>query len=298
MRGNTNSSMRRNRPQSILVIGCGLIGTSFALAVKARDSEVVIDGVEINPLHFRSAQKHGVFSHLFENVADVSLPQNTPYDLAVLAVPVDAACLLLEETLLKAQVVMDVCSVKEGICRTAEELGAREQFAPTHPMAGLATAGPEQATAELFRNRPWLFIEGWSASQQVISLVREIGARIEILENPSQHDEAMAVVSHAIHLVSLSAMLAYGEAEEGSSIALSHLTGPAFRDITRLSGSPSGFWVSTLLANRRSVTEHLNQIVGQLQKFEVALKNGNAQQLVELLDSARELHEKWKGELS
>lgn len=284
--------MNTSRPQSILVIGCGLMGTSLALAIRQSDSSVILDGVEVNARNRELVLSKGVFRQVYDH-----LPGNT-YDLAVLAVPVDVACELLPQVLAKANLVMDVCSVKQTICETAEQLGARNKFAPTHPMAGLATAGPEYATPELFQERPWLLIEGWPASLELLPVISSLGARVEFLETPAHHDEAMAIVSHAIHLVSLSAMLAYGDARVLHEMSLARLTGPAFRDITRLSGSPSEFWLSTLLANTQPVVQQLDRIIHRLQAFQVALSSGNRTDLGELLDSARTLHEEWKGEQS
>lgn len=284
----------KTRPQSILVIGCGLIGTSLALAVHEVDPTMVLDGVEINPVYQEEAREKRVFRRVFAGFSE-KMPS---YDLAVLAVPVDIACALLPQALEKGALVMDVCSVKEAVCETAERLQARERFIPSHPMAGLASAGPNQATGGLFQDRPWLFIEGWTAAEHLLPLVQSMGARIEFLESASRHDETMAIVSHGIHLVSLSAMLAYGDALEAKGLSLAHLTGPAFRDITRLSASPSGFWASTLRANAQAVVEHVERVISRLQSFQSTLTAGGENELVELLDTARMMHEEWRGEQS
>lgn len=291
MSKNRNLPLHPEGPQSILVIGCGLIGTSLALALKQAFPSFSFDGVELDSHHRDIARRHGVFDHLYE-----TLPAKF-YDLAILSVPIDVACTLLGKVGQLARLVMDVCSVKVPICDVATNLGYGTSFAPTHPMAGLATEGPEQAHADLFVDRAWLCMDGWPACKEITFLLERIRARIEYIPTPADHDEAMAAVSHAIHLVSLSAMLAYGTTQAEPDRAWAALTGPGFRDITRLSASPSGFWVSTLLANAPFVTRQLERVITELQSFQSALSTNDGERLKERLETARLMNEEWRKNL-
>lgn len=288
---NHNPLLNLEGTQSILVIGCGLIGTSLALALKKVFPKFSFDGVETDLNHRGIAREHGVFENIYE-----ALPQRS-YDMAVLSVPIDIACTLLPTVMPLARLVMDVCSVKVPICEVANAMGYRPSFAPTHPMAGLASEGPEQAHADLFVDRPWLCMDDWPACHELTFLLSGIGARVQYIHNPADHDEAMAAVSHAIHLVSLSAMLAYGETQEGHDRSWAPLTGPGFRDVTRLSASPSGFWVSTLLANGPFVSRQLERVIAQLQTFQSVLSANDAKLLKERLEAARFMNEEWRKQL-
>ncbi|MBX5437072.1 MAG: prephenate dehydrogenase [Alicyclobacillaceae bacterium] len=279
------------RPRRVLVIGCGLVGTSFALAL--REAGMAVDGVDINREHRETARRLGAVDAVAEHW--VHLP-SARYDLAVLAVPVDAACRALPEVAQVADVVMDVCSVKVPVCEVAEAHRLTDVFAPTHPMAGLAAAGPAAARASLFAGQTWLFIEGWPRCEQLHAVVESVGARPVRVESARYHDDAMAVVSHAVHLVSAAAMLAsedaLGQAETDANWAL--LSGPGFRDVTRVSGAPAGFWVSTLLANREPVVAQIRRTSAWLERFADVLARADGDALHRLLSEAHEARKRWE----
>jgi prephenate dehydrogenase len=278
-------------PRTILVVGCGLIGMSFALAVKQRHPDIRLFGVEAHEPYRRTVQASGIFQEVLPN-----LPKAGRFDWAVLATPVDVACGQLAAAAEVAEVILDVCSVKRDICRTAKALGLADRFAPTHPMAGLAAAGPAFARSDLFSGERWITFPAWRACSLVHPLLASLGAKIVHLPSPEAHDAAMAAVSHGIHVTSLSAMLAYESLKTRQTEPLASLTGPGFADITRLSASPSGFWVSTLSANRENVLEYIAELKQTLSAFERVLLDDDRQALAELLDQARSAHHVWREE--
>lgn len=290
MQENTKAAEARI-PHSILIVGCGLIGTSFALAVKAKKPSVKFYGVERNA-QFR---EEATALNIFESISS-DLPRDRHYELAVLAVPNRIACEQLRAAADIAELVMDVCSVKSDICKTAENLGLATSFAPSHPMAGVAASGPKAASADLFDGRTWLTIRGWDACDAIAPLITTMGARILPVDSAAFHDEAVAAVSHGIHLTSLAAMLSYTELQQQAGANWAKFCGPAFRDITRLSASPSEFWTSTLLSNREHVLGYLAALKAQLTEFETALAQNREFDLTKLLDEARSAHCSWKEE--
>lgn len=282
------SSVLDLQSASVLVVGCGLIGTSIAMALKQAFPTVRLFGMDANDTHRSLAENKGVFEQI-QNEWPAE-----PLDLAILAVPAMAAAAFLEQACQRSRWVMDVCSVKGPLCEAAADLELTSQFAPTHPMAGLASEGPLQATAELFVGQPWLMIQGYPVCMVVAPMIETIGARIIWLENDSVHDEAMAVVSHTIHLTSLSAMLAYETAADELNFPLATLTGPGFRDITRLAESPSGFWIDTLLSNRVAILQQIERTKMALDAFGQTLATQDREGLKTLLDAARCARTAWK----
>jgi|GEM_PF-1865917 len=285
-------------PQSVLLVGCGLIGVSMVKALTAVLPDVLVDGVEPHEEHRGTAAKTGCFRRIEMDLSQVNRVGQT-YDLVVLAVPVDVACDLLPQAGTLGEVVMDVCSVKTDICARAEELGLRRRFFPSHPMAGIASEGPSEATADLFKGRPWLGIAHWTVPFPVVELIAQLGSVWIALETAALHDGLMAVVSHSTHVVSLATMLAFREAVNHwepplSSTSAAMVCGPAFADVTRLAKSPPGFWTRTLLANRQTTVEHLRRTVGELQDFIDILETRDAVRLRRKLDSARNAHGRWE----
>ncbi|WP_169794803.1 prephenate dehydrogenase [Alicyclobacillus kakegawensis] len=298
-------------PVSLLIVGCGLIGASLAMAWRQLHPDARIVGVDTNAQHQEQARElacsaAGREGHLAREttgcatrlVFDDVLPSvpNESFDVGVLAVPVEAACRLLATVGERAECVMDVCSVKEPVVEAAQRLGITERFAPTHPMAGAASSGPTAARPDLFDGEAWLVMRGWPALARIEPMLAAMGANIVEVPSAVEHDRAMAAVSHGVHLASLAVMAAYGQAvvDNGANPRLwSRLTGPGFRDVTRLAASPPTFWVSTLLSNRTAVLAHLERISEALREFTAALTDADPERLTGLLKSAQAQHEHW-----
>ncbi len=275
----------------VLVIGCGLIGTSLAMALARHKEEFELTGADVSPNHLRLALVTGAFTE----VTPIAQLPDTHFDVVILATPVRAACEILQRALKLGDIVFDVCSVKTSICETAKVSPDWTRFVPTHPMAGTAEEGPATATGTLFENRPWLYVEGWPAISEVLPIILQTGARPIGLKSAEFHDEAMALVSHGIHLISLSAMSTYGRTVNDIGQSIHRLSGPAFQDITRLASSPTAFWVEILMENRISVLHQLNGMMGVLQDFQVALETKDEARLEKLLNEAKQYREEWRG---
>lgn len=275
----------------ILIVGCGLLGTSLALALTGRKTKYVLYGADVNPEHIALASQTEAFRQVF----DAKAIPDVHFDVVFLAVPVRAACTYLEWALGLGSVVVDICSVKTPICEAARKSEDWERFAPTHPMAGKAVEGPSGADASLFSGQPWLYIRGWPAVEHILPLISDTGAIPIGIDTAGLHDHAMAMVSHSIHLISLSAMNAYGRVARTSDFPLAGLSGPAFRDITRLSSSPVGFWVETLMENRTEIIEHLDKVADAIMNFREALELQDEASLASLLEEAQKHHSDWRG---
>jgi len=282
--------MSVNNKPSVLIVGCGLIGTSLALAWRKADAASKIDGLDIDEGHRLSAIAMGAFAQTW------STWPNCHYDVVVLATPVDTACAHLVVAAEVGTVVMDVCSVKQPICNVAMEAGLGARYAPTHPMSGLASGGPLFARADLFVDRPFIVLQNFPSVTSVLPLIVATGARLEWLPSATVHDQAMASVSHVVHLASLAVMNAYQNASNAHSAHWHRLTGPGFRDVTRLSASPSDFWVSTLQANAAAVVPQIDRVIDSLCAFRSALAADDTVALRAQLDKARHSFEAWREE--
>ncbi|MBF8377460.1 prephenate dehydrogenase/arogenate dehydrogenase family protein [Alicyclobacillus mali] len=263
----------------VLIVGAGLIGGSMGLALSRRMPHLEVDAVEQNAVYREQAGRLGAFARVWHALE--SAPSD--YDLAVLAVPVDAAVQMLPRVRGKATRVMDVCSVKRPIVQAMDRVLTGSRGVPSHPMAGKAQAGPLAAEESLFEKRPWLFLETHRPPEEVLHLVERVGARTVWVPDAEAHDRRMAEVSHGIHLASQCAILA----AESAPDALAEMAGPAFWDVTRLASSPSEFWIQTLAANRDHVISWLRRFEAAAQAFRATLEREDEAELNMLLDEAR-----------
>jgi prephenate dehydrogenase len=233
-------------PGSVAILGLGLIGGSLALDLRALGVRVV--GWD-RPAVLRQARRR----RLVDVAARTAEEAARGVELVVLAAPPAANLRLL--ALLAGlgsggPVVTDVGSVKRPIVAEAERLGLR-RFVGGHPLAGTERSGIAAARPGLFAGRAWVLTPGPGtqprASRLVGRLARALGARPVRRMEASEHDRAVAFLSHLPQVVAW-ALLA---AAQGDPVARRHLAlaGPGFRDMTRLARSPRGLWREILAQN-------------------------------------------------
>jgi prephenate dehydrogenase len=234
----------------VAIAGLGLIGGSIARGLSAAGHEVT--GLDA-PLVARRAKRAGAIAASASSVSEAA----ARCDVVFLAAPPRANLRLLR-ALAKGghgAIVTDTGSVKGPICAEALRLG----FAPFvggHPMAGSAAGGFGASDAALFEGRSWVFTPaaGRRPPRRLIALVRDLGARPVVMA-PAEHDRAVAFLSHVPQIVAW----ALADAARGDAVARRslRLAGPAYRDMTRIAGSPRALWAQILGQNRGEVRRAL-----------------------------------------
>ncbi|HXW45806.1 MAG TPA: prephenate dehydrogenase [Streptosporangiaceae bacterium] len=254
------------RAASAVVIGTGLIGTSVALALRAGGSAVWL--ADADPAAARLAAEMGAGA-----VLPPAGPEGGPADIAVLAVPPAAVAAELAAAQQRglARCYTDVASVKELPVRRAIELGCDlSSYVPGHPLSGRERSGPAAARADLFLGRPWVICplpeNGADALWLVTGLAEACGAQ-PVRVSPAEHDQWVALVSHAPHVVA-AAMAARLEHAAGGALALA---GQGLRDVTRIAAGDPGMWRQILTANAGPAAQVLREVAAELQNAAAAL---------------------------
>jgi prephenate dehydrogenase len=278
-------------PQTAVVIGTGLIGTSIALALRAQGTTVWLSDAD-----------HAAERLAADLGAGVLLPdqgdQPPAADIAIIAVPPAAVAPVLADAQRRglAGCYTDVASVKEFPLRAARELGCDlTTFVGGHPMSGRERSGPAAARADLFAGHPWAIcpVEQTSAScvAAVTDLALSCGARPERMP-AGQHDRWVALVSHAPHVLAAAMAAQCGAAAPGALA----LAGPGLRDVTRIAAGDAALWTGILTANAPAVRDVLLAIADRLGSAAQALAAAgddagageSAKRLTVLLEAGRE----------
>jgi prephenate dehydrogenase len=260
----------------VLVIGCGLIGTSVGLALRQHDVDVVLH--DALPGHAEVAVSMGAGRLLTDDVL--------PF-LVVVAVPPSASATVVSESLVRwpDALVTDVTSVKSAIQSAVDEQPGADRFAGGHPMAGSERSGPMAASAQLFEGRPWVVTPGATtrptALDAVVDLALHVGG-VPIVMDPTAHDRAVALVSHVPQVMSTLTAARLNDAA-GNDLALS---GPGLRDTTRIAGSDSAMWLDILGTNARDVKAVLELVRDDLDRVIGAIGHDEAT-LAGVLESGR-----------
>lgn len=281
--------------QQLGLIGCGLMGGSFALALRRHGLVRRVVGYSKSPSTTERARRMGVI----DDAAESALLAVAGSDLVLLAVPVAATeatlraiCHLVEPGVL----VMDVGSTKRDVVDAARRAlkGRLSSFVPAHPIAGKEAAGIEHADASLYAGRQVVLTPVPQTAPALVQKATDvwaaIGARV-LSMTPENHDAAFAAVSHLPHLLAFAYFSAVARQPAGRDFL--SLAGPGFRDFTRIAASDAAVWRDILLANRDQVLQQSQHLRASLEAFEQALRAGDAQALEALIRNASEGRAAW-----
>jgi prephenate dehydrogenase len=283
----------------LVVVGVGLIGGSFALALKAAAAVGRVVGVGRGEANLRRALELGVI----DAIGALDRATVAEADLVLVAAPVGQAgpvFAALAPLLGPGTVVTDAGSTKQDVVAAARrELGAAlPRFVPGHPIAGTEKSGAEAALAGLFRGRKVVLTPLAETDRSAVDRVRaaweSCGARVLELE-PAEHDAVLASVSHLPHVLAYA--LVHQVARHPRAEQLFAFAAGGFRDFTRIASSHPRMWSDICLANREELLKELDRYGGELARIRALLERGDAKMLEALFAHAREARERWlKGE--
>lgn len=273
--------------RSALVVGTGLIGTSIALALSRRGVTVYLDDKDTTAVRTAEALGAGFLE-----------PPPARLDLAVLAVPPAYIGAVLADCQRRgmAHAYTDAASVK---ARPHQEIraagGDPATYVGGHPLAGAERSGPLAARADLFEGRPWVLTPSpqtdRAALNQGLELVSLCGG-VPVLMDTDAHDRAVALTSHAPHLIS-SMMAARLEGAKSEYIRVS---GQGLRDVTRIAGGEPALWNDILTANADAVAEVLEAYAVDLDRMIGVLRAQRSQEEPVRQKASADLQEMlWRG---
>jgi len=237
------------------VIGTGLIGTSVALALSRRGVEVYLDDLSETNLKTAASLGAGI----------TGLPEG-PVDLLIVAVPPGYVGATLADAQRRglARAYTDVASVKNAPQREVVSQGIDpSSYLGGHPLAGRERSGPLMGRADLFEGRPWVLTPtsatGRDALNRVLELISLCGA-VPVVMDAADHDRAVALISHAPHLVS---SLMAARLEHASEDA-ARVAGTGVRDVTRIAAGDPALWEEILTSNAEAVADVLDEYAADL----------------------------------
>jgi prephenate dehydrogenase len=281
--------------QRLALIGCGLMGGSFALALRQAGLVQHITGFSASEETRQRALELKVIDQACNSVAEAVQGA----DLVLLAVPVGAmqsSFAAMRSALAPQALLMDVGSTKCDVIAAAQaHLGERLScLVPAHPIAGKEVAGIEHAEATLYQARRTILTPLPQNSIRQIKMASEvwtaIGSHVSHM-TPEAHDATFAAVSHLPHLLAFAAVNALTAQPQGA--AFLEMAGPGFRDFSRIAASDSAVWRDILSANHTEVLTQLAHFRRALDAFENALKQGDNAALQQLIQQSSAVRSGW-----
>ncbi|MDQ0083161.1 MULTISPECIES: prephenate dehydrogenase/arogenate dehydrogenase family protein [Variovorax] len=278
------------------LIGCGLMGGSFALALKRAKLVKRVVGYSKSPSTTERARQLGVI----DVVAPSALLAVSGSDIVLLAVPVaasEATFKAIRHGISNETLVMDVGSTKGDVIEAARN-GLQRQFAnfvPAHPIAGKELSGIEHAEASLFTGRQVVLTPVKTTLRSNVQRASQvwsgIGAHVVTMTH-EEHDAAFAAVSHLPHLLAFAYTNAIASQPQGDRFL--SLGGPGFRDFSRIAASDPVMWRDVLLANREQVLQQSQAFRKALDDLEALMAAGDLQALEQSIAAASKARAAWK----
>ncbi|MEI6803714.1 MAG: prephenate dehydrogenase/arogenate dehydrogenase family protein [Burkholderiales bacterium] len=281
--------------EQLAVIGCGLMGGSFALALKRAGLVKRVVGYSKSPSTTERARQMGVI----DIEAPSALLAVSGADIVLIAVPVvatEATFKAIKHLVTPDMLIMDVGSTKcdvidAGRRALREHIGS---FVPAHPIAGKEVSGIEHADPDLYTNHQVILtpIERTLSAQlqKAVDVWSALGCRV-LKMSPEQHDAAFAAVSHLPHLLAFAMMNSITGQPQGKDYL--SLAGPGFRDFTRIAAGDPKVWRDIMVSNREELLNQSKIFQRNLQALELMISSGNAEALEGLLEQASNTRANW-----
>jgi prephenate dehydrogenase len=279
----------------LAVLGVGLIGGSFALALKQARLATHVVGAGRSPANLRLALERGAIDSIAPDAAAAAREA----DVILVAAPVAQFPQLFGEMaprLSPKTIVTDAGSTKRDVIAAARRaLGPKiAQFVPAHPVAGAEKSGVAAASAELFRGRRVILTPLPENDREVVAKIQSLwsacGANVTRMD-ADEHDRVLAAVSHLPHVLAFA--LVHEVARRPNAEQLFSYAAGGFRDFTRIASSHPEMWRDICVANRDRLLDELKKYQAKLAEVEKLLQAADGAGLERLFAAAREARDQW-----
>jgi len=266
---------------TVAVVGLGLMGSSFALALKEARPDVVVVGSDTDSRTLRKALDRGVVTSAS---ADASVAEIA--DVVVIGAPIKAMREVFAQLSGRTagKVVTDMASTKASVMEWAAAAGI--DLVGGHPMAGKEKSGIDAADASVFQGAPWVLTR---EEPVLVDLIEAVGAHPMVMD-ATTHDRLVAGVSHAAFLLSVGYVLALSRRSDWAEA--SKLAAGGFRDMSRLAAGDPELYAGVARTNRAHLMEQLDAVMGELARLRRHLEADDPR-LVELFEEAQAVRERW-----
>lgn len=282
------SELKKSNIETVAILGLGLIGGTFAYALRDKNITSKIIGISVGRASEAKALELGIVDELLPLKEAV---ENA--DLIILAVPVNTCVEMLPKILdlIDDQIVIDMGSTKEALINAVTHHPKRKRYLPTHPMWGTEFSGPEAALHNVLQEKNFIICSKEDSDNDVVeeveNVIKKLGMHI-VYMNGMSHDVHLAYVSHISHITSfaLANTVLEKEKEEDN---IFDLASSGFESTVRLAKSNPKTWVPIFMQNKENVLDVLNEHISQLRKFKSAFEKENWNFLEELIDNSNKI---------
>jgi len=278
--------------KKVCIIGCGLIGSSLARAIKKNNlAEKIVS----------SNRSDAVNKKVIElKIVDDSSPDTKKMadgsDLVVIATPLSSyedVISKIKNSLKDGVILTDVGSVKENIINLVEKnIPENISWIPSHPIAGTEESGPEAGFSELFQNRWCILTPSKKAKEKDINLLQtfweKIGSKVDIME-AKQHDYILSITSHVPHLIAYNIVNTSLNIQDEKESTIVKYSAGGLRDFTRIAASNPIMWRDIFIQNKKNTSKMIDQFIKNLEDLKKAIENGDGKKLEQIFTRTKKI---------
>jgi len=280
--------------KKICIIGCGLIGSSLARAIKKNNlSEKIVSSNRSEKIN-----KKVIELNIVNDSSSDTQKMVKDSDLVIIATPLSSYEEVISKikiSLKEGSILTDVGSVKEKVMSLVEKkIKENVSWIPSHPIAGTEESGPEAGFAELFKNRWCILTPGKNAKQKDIKILenfwKKIGSKVDIMD-AKQHDYILSITSHIPHLIAYNVVNTSLSIQDEKESSIVKYSAGGLRDFTRIAASNPIMWRDVFIQNKKNTSNMINKFIENLEDLKKAIENEDGKKLEEIFTKTKKIRE-------
>ena len=276
----------------VCIIGCGLIGSSIARAIRKNHLSSKI----VSSNRSDSVNKKVIELKIVDDSSSDTKKMAEGSDLIIIATPLSSyedIISKIKNSLKSGTILTDVGSVKENVINLIEkDVPANVSWISSHPIAGTEESGPEAGFSELFKNRWCILTPSKKAQEKDIKLLeafwKKIGSKVDIME-AKQHDYILSITSHMPHLIAYNIVnTSLNIQDEKESVIVKYSAG-GLRDFTRIAASNPIMWRDIFIQNKKNISKMIDKFIEDLEDLKKAIENEDGKKLEEIFTKTKKI---------
>ena len=268
--------------KKVCIIGCGLIGSSIARAIKEQNLSNKI----VSSNRSDSINKKVIELKIVDDSSSDTKKMTEGSDLVVIATPLSSyedVILKIKNSLKEGCILTDVSSVTEKIVNLIEKnIPKNVSWISSHPIAGTEESGPQAGFSELFKSRWCILTPSKKANDKDIKLLevfwKKIGCKVDIMD-PKQHDYILSITSHMPHLIAYNIVDTTLNAQDKKESDIVKYSAGGLRDFTRIAASNPIMWRDIFIQNKKNTSDMINNFIANLEDLKKAIENEDKKKL-------------------
>jgi len=278
--------------KKICIIGCGLIGSSLARAIKKNNlAEKIVSSNRSDAVN-----KKVIELKIVDDSSSDTKKMTDGSDLVVIATPLSSyedVISKIKNSLKDGVILTDVGSVKENIINLIEKnIPESISWIPSHPIAGTEESGPEAGFSELFQNRWCILTPSKQAKEKDINLLQtfweKVGSKVDIME-AKQHDYILSITSHIPHLIAYNIVNSSLNIQDEKESAIVKYSAGGLRDFTRIAASNPIMWRDVFIQNKKNTSKMIDNFIKNLEDLKEAIENEDGKKLEQIFTKTKKI---------